>query len=288
MTRTSANPNSRPIELPNDISASVTRALEEDIGTGDITASLIDPELIASANVICREEAVLCGCPWFDEVFRQVDHSAEVSWNLTDGDSIQPDQTVCQVSGTAASLLSAERTALNFLQTLSGTATETRRYAAAVAPFGTRILDTRKTIPGLRSAQKYAVRIGGGVNHRIGLFDGVLIKDNHQHVSRSRDEIISRLKQDSSSGLLVEVEIESLDELESAINSGVTRVMLDNFSIADIAAAVEQTNRRVELEASGNIDLNNIEAIAGTGVDCISIGAITKHLVAVDFSMQIF
>ena len=286
MPRNSANQNATGIDLPADIPATVTRALDEDIGTGDVTASLIDPNLDASANVICREEAVLCGIPWFNEVFRQVHHSVEISWKFNDGDSISPNQTVCQVRGTATYLLSAERTALNFLQTLSGTATVTRQYATAVAPYGTRILDTRKTIPGLRNAQKYAVQVGGGVNHRIGLYDGVLIKENHQYISKSRDEIIGRLKQNPINELLVEVEIECLDELESAIESGVTRVMLDNFSIDDIAAAVEQTNRRVELEASGNIDLNTIQAVARTGVDCISVGAITKNLRAIDFSMQ--
>ena len=286
MTRTSANPSATGIDLPTDIPDTVTRALDEDIGTGDLTASLIDPKLVATANVICREEAILCGIPWFDEVFRQVHDLIEISWYFSDGDSISPSQIVCRVRGTATHLLSAERTALNFLQTLSGTATVTRQYATAVAPYGTRILDTRKTIPGLRNAQKYAVLVGGGVNHRIGLYDGVLIKENHQYISRPRDEMIGRLKQNSTNELLVEVEIECLDELESAIESGVTRVMLDNFSVNDIAAAVKQTNRRVELEASGNIDLNTIQAVARTGVDCISVGAITKNLYAIDFSMQ--
>lgn len=286
MTRNSANLNSPEIDLPHDIPDTVRSALDEDIGSGDITTSLVDPKIVTCANVISREEAILCGIPWFNEVFRQLDHSVEVSWNLNDGDAIAPNQTVCQVRGTAASLLSGERTALNFLQTLSGTATLTRRFADAVAPFGTRILDTRKTIPGLRNAQKYAVRTGGGSNHRFGLYDGVLIKENHRSSAHSQWEFIDRLNQISANDMLVEVEIESLDELESAIESGVARVMLDNFSIEDIAIAVEQNNHRVELEASGNMNLQTIQAVARTGVDYISIGEITKNLHAIDFSMQ--
>ncbi len=271
---------------PGDPSASVQAALNEDIGSGDKTAALIDPTSIAAASVLVREEAILCGAPWFDEVFRQIDESVEVQWLVAEGSLIVENQKVCIVQGRATSLLSAERTALNYLQTLSGTATLTRQFVEAVAPYGVRILDTRKTIPGLRSAQKYAVTIGGGTNHRMGLYDGVLIKENHQYISRSLHSIIADLTEHSTDITLIEVEIESLDELEQAIASGANRVMLDNFSIDEIAAAVKQTNRRVELEASGNVDLDTIKAVAKTGVDCISIGAITKHLRAIDFSMQ--
>ena len=272
--------------LPDDLSNSVAHALREDLGPGDITAALIDPQLITTATLIARQKAILCGAPWFDEVFRQVDPTVEVNWLADEGCELAPNQTVCRIHGKAISILSAERTALNFLQTLSGTATLTRRYQDAVAPFKVRILDTRKTIPGLRTAQKYAVRTGGGTNHRMGLYDGVLVKENHQYISHSVKELIERLSPAESQVELVEVEIEALEELEAAIASGASRVMLDNFSLTDIARAVQQNNQRVELEASGNIDLDTIEAVAKTGVDFISVGAITKHLQAVDYSLQ--
>ncbi len=274
------------INLPDDLSSSVQRALQEDIGTGDITASLIDPGIEASAIVLVREPAILCGSPWFDEVFRQIDSSIEIDWLAFEGKPICAKQTVCTIRGAAKSLLSGERTALNFLQTLSGTATTSRKFVDIVSPYGVKILDTRKTIPGLRSAQKYAVRIGGGTNHRMGLYDAILVKENHQYISRTPKSIIDTLPPELIGVELIEVEIESLEELEDAIVSGAQRVMLDNFSIKDIATAVQLNDRRVELEASGNVDLNTIEAIAKTGVDFISIGAITKNLQAIDYSMQ--
>lgn len=273
------------INQPNNLSSIVQAALQEDIGSGDVTASLIEPTIIASASVIVREKAILCGIPWFDEVFNQIDDSVQIEWLVEEGDLIVANQKVCCIRGPATVLLSGERTALNFLQTLSGTATLTRQYAQAVAPYETRILDTRKTIPGLRSAQKYAVTVGGGANHRMGLYDGILIKENHQYISQSAKTIIDDLGEQSTDVVLIEVEIESLDELEQAIASGANRVMLDNFSVEDIAAAVKQTNRRIELEASGNVNLDTIETVAKTGVDYISIGAITKNLRAIDFSM---
>ena len=273
------------LKLPDDLSEVVKTALREDIGLGDITASLIEPGIQASARVLVRESAILCGSPWFNEVFNQIDNSIKLEWLAEEGDKILPGQTVCKLSGAATSLLSGERTALNFLQTLSGTATVTRKFADAIAEFGVRILDTRKTIPGLRTAQKYAVRKGGGTNHRLGLYDGVLVKENHQYISQSTKSIVDQMGQRHIKVNLVEVEIETLDELESAIESGANRVMLDNFSVSDIEAAVLQNNRRVELEASGNVDLDSIQAIATTGVDFISTGAITKHLQAIDFSM---
>ena len=271
--------------LPDDLSKVVESALSEDIGLGDITASLIEPGIHASASVLVRESAILCGSPWFNEVFYQLDNSVELEWFAREGDEVSPGQTVCKLSGAATSLLSGERTALNFLQTLSGTATTTRKFADAVAEFGVHILDTRKTIPGLRTAQKYAVRIGGGTNHRLGLYDGVLVKENHQYISQSTKSIVDHMGRWHIKVKLVEVEIEKLDELEAAIASGANRVMLDNFSVSDIEAAVRQNNHRVELEASGNVDLNSIQAIAATGVDFISTGAITKHLKAIDYSM---
>ncbi len=273
--------------LPNDLSAVVGNALQEDIGPGDVTATLINSDLTASAQVLVRETAILCGSSWFSEAFHQLDSSIEIEWFANEGDTISPDHPVCALRGAATALLSGERTALNFLQTLSGTATSTRAYVEAAAPFGTRILDTRKTIPGLRNAQKYAVRVGGGCNHRTGLYDGVLIKENHQFIVHSPQSMIDRLTRGGTSVNLVEIEIESLDALESAIASGANRVMLDNFSIADISAAVKQNNRRVELEASGNIELDAVPTVAATGVDFISIGAITKHLRAIDYSMLI-
>ncbi|MXW47967.1 MAG: carboxylating nicotinate-nucleotide diphosphorylase [Gammaproteobacteria bacterium] len=273
------------LKLPDDLTKVVKTALREDIGPGDITASLIAPGIQASARVLVRESAILCGSPWFNEVFNQIDDSVKLEWLAEEGDKISPGQTVCKLSGDATSLLSGERTALNFLQTLSGTATATRKFADAVAEFGVRILDTRKTIPGLRTAQKYAVRIGGGTNHRLGLYDGVLVKENHQYISQSTKSIVDQMGRRHIKVNLVEVEIEKLDELENAIASGANRVMLDNFSVSDIEAAVRHNNRRVELEASGNVDLDSIQAIAATGVDFISTGAITKHLQAIDYSM---
>ena len=273
------------LRLPDDLSKVVNSALREDIGPGDITASLIEPGIQTSACVLVREPAILCGSPWFNEVFNQLDNSVKLKWFAEEGDNISPGQAVCELIGAATSLLSGERTALNFLQTLSGTATATRKFADAVAEFGVQILDTRKTIPGLRTAQKYAVRVGGGTNHRMGLYDGVLVKENHQYISQSMKSIVDQIDRCHIKVNLVEVEIESLDELESAIASGASRVMLDNFSVSDIAAAVRQNNRRVELEASGNVDLDSIQTIASTGVDFISTGAITKHLQAIDYSM---
>ena len=273
------------LRLPDDLSKVVGVALLEDIGPGDVTASLIEPGIQASARVLVRESAILCGSPWFNEVFNQLDNSVKLEWFAEEGDRISPGQTVCKLSGAATSLLSGERTALNFLQTLSGTATATRKFVDAVAEFRARILDTRKTVPGLRTAQKYAVRVGGGTNHRMGLYDGVLVKENHQYISQSTKSIVGQIGQSDIAVNLIEVEIEKLDELESTIASGANRVMLDNFSVSDIEAAVRQTNRRVELEASGNIDLNSIQAIARTGVDFISTGAITKHLKAIDCTM---
>ena len=271
--------------LPVDISAVVSSAIKEDIGCGDVTAALVDDNIKAKASVICREHAVVCGVPWFSEVFNQIDQSVRIKFLCNEGETVEGGQTICKIQGNARSLLSAERTALNFLQTLSGTATTTRTFVDKISDYGTRILDTRKTIPGLRNAQKYAVRIGGGVNHRIGLYDGVLIKENHLYVSQSMDETIQNLSVDQSGITLIEIEVESLEQLEAALDTGVKRIMLDNFSVEDIAKAVEINASRVELEASGNITLENIQEVAKTGVDYISVGAITKNLQAIDFSI---
>ncbi|MEX2516453.1 MAG: carboxylating nicotinate-nucleotide diphosphorylase [Gammaproteobacteria bacterium] len=263
----------------------VAEALAEDIGSGDLTASLIDAEAVATANVICREPAVLCGRPWFDEVFRQLDAAIQITWQFNDSDDLPVQATVCSLTGSARALLTGERTALNFLQTLSGTATTTRRYVDAVKPHAVKILDTRKTLPGLRLAQKYAVRCGGGHNHRIGLFDAILIKENHIAAAGSISAAVNAARQ-SAQQVLIEIEVENLNQIDAAMTAGADRLLLDNFSQDDLQAAVKQINGRVELEVSGGVDLNTVAAIAATGVDYISIGGLTKHLHAIDFSMR--
>jgi nicotinate-nucleotide pyrophosphorylase (carboxylating) len=277
------------IPLPNDITASVSRALAEDVGNGDITAALIPANTQKSAHVISREHAVLCGQTWFDEVFKQLDTSIRVEWLAKDGDRVQPSQTLCRLQGPARALLTGERTALNFLQTLSATATVTRQYADAVAGTNCRILDTRKTIPGLRLAQKYAVRCGGGTNHRIGLFDAVLVKENHIIAAGSIAAAVAHARRLAGTRM-VEVEVENLDELRQALATDIDRVLLDNFARADLVEAVKinqaKTGKKVELEASGNMTLETLRSVAETGVDFISIGGLTKHLRAVDLSMR--
>ncbi len=260
----------------------VARALIEDIGTGDLTANLIPADQQVRARVVCREPAILCGQPWFDEVFRQLDPAVTIDWHHTDGDPIEADACVCELSGSARVQLTGERTALNFLQLLSGTATVTRRYVDAVRHTDATILDTRKTIPGLRLAQKYAVRCGGGRNHRLGLYDAILIKENHIRAAGGIAAAVSAARQH---GVPVEVEVETLAQLDEAIAAGVERVLLDNFDQDRLHAAVECSAGRVELEASGGVDDAGVAAIAGTGVDFISIGGLTKHVRAIDYSM---
>ena len=274
------------IELPaaDLIAADVARALREDVGSGDLTADLVPAEQEMRAKVISREDAVLCGTVWFDQAFHQISPAVAVEWLAKDGDPVQPEQPLCRLHGPARALLTAERTALNFLQTLSGTATQARHYAQAVAGTSARILDTRKTLPGLRLAQKYAVRCGGASNHRIGLFDAILIKENHIHAAGSIAAAVETARR-LHPGIKVEVETENLDELEQAVAAGADVIMLDNFSLD----AMREARRRaggVALEASGNVELNGIRQIAETGVDFISVGAITKHVRAVDLSMR--
>jgi nicotinate-nucleotide pyrophosphorylase (carboxylating) len=277
------------IPLPGDIAATVARAVQEDVGAGDLTAALVPAGQHATATVITRESAVLCGCGWFDEVFRQVDAGIRVSWEVADGARVKPDQLLCRIEGNARALLTAERPALNFLQTLSGTATVTRAYVDAVAGTGCRILDTRKTIPGLRLAQKYAVLCGGGTNHRIGLFDGILIKENHIAAAGSIAGAVAAARA-VNSRVLLEVEVETLAELEEALAAGPERILLDNFTLEQMRQAVRMTRqhalKRIDLEASGNVTLETIRAIAETGVDFISVGGLTKHVRAVDLSMR--
>lgn len=264
----------------------VSNALAEDVGTGDLTADFIDESDTAMAQVLGRSSAVVCGSAWFDEVYRQLDRRIDIEWLVSDGESVADGATWCRVEGPARALLTGERTALNFLQTLSGTATRTRHYVDQINGTGCRLLDTRKTIPGLRLAQKYAVRVGGGTNHRIGLYDGILIKENHIRAAGSlRATVIKALAQ-AGPDTLVEVEVESLDQLEEAIDAGAPRIMLDNFDLEEMRKAVEVTAGRATLEASGGVEIATLRAIAQTGVDFASVGDITKNLSAVDLSMQ--
>lgn len=272
-------------ELPQDLSETVARALAEDVGSGDVTAALLPADARSRARVISREPAVICGRAWFDEVFRQLDRSVQVAWRVADGAAVAPGDTLCEITGPTRALLTGERTALNFLQTLSGTATAARRYAEAVAHTRARVLDTRKTLPGLRSAQKFATRCGGCLNHRMGLYDLVLIKENHILAAGSIAAAVVAARR-LFPALEVEVEVEDLPELDQALAAGADIVLLDNFDLAGLRAAVQRAAGRVRLEASGNVDLENVSAFAETGVDYISVGSLTKHVRAVDLSMR--
>jgi len=273
------------MELYQLIINQAANALDEDVGSGDISAALIDAEARLETELLVREDAVLCGCQWFEEVFRQCDERITIRWFAGDGDSICANSVVCEVSGPARGLLMAERSALNFLQTLSGTATLTRTYADRIKHTDCRILDTRKTIPQLRIAQKYAVLCGGGSNHRIGLFDAYLIKENHLAAGGGIARTVARAREMHPDKLL-EVEVEDLAQLQQAIDASVDRALLDNFSVADMVRAVELSHQRIELEASGNIELEQLAEIAATGVDFVSVGALTKHLRSIDFSLR--
>jgi nicotinate-nucleotide pyrophosphorylase (carboxylating) len=268
------------------ISSLVQQALAEDIGSGDITAQLVPAAQIITARVISRDVAVICGMSFVKAVFKAVDNTVELKMDVKDGDIVMPDQTLFAVTGCARSILTAERTALNFLQMLSGTATITHQYVDAIRGTVCKLLDTRKTIPAFRAAQKYAVQCGGGHNHRVGLFDAFLIKENHIMAAGS---IANAVKHASTvaPGKLIEVEVESLSELQEALKAGVDRVMLDNFSIANIEKSVELAAGNVQLEVSGDVTLDNIASYAKTGVNFISVGAITKHVKAVDLSMRV-
>ena len=263
----------------------VANALDEDVGSGDISAQLIDESTQLETELLVREDAVLCGIQWFDEVFRQCDPAIVTRWRAQDGDPIAANSVICEVSGPARGLLTAERSALNFLQTLSGTATLTRSYADLIRHTDCRILDTRKTIPQLRVAQKYAVLCGGGSNHRIGLFDAFLIKENHLAAGGGIAATVARARQLHPEKML-EVEVENLAQLQQAIDAGVDRALLDNFALADLRRAVELNARSIELEASGNIDRDSLAQVATTGVDYVSIGALTKNLRSIDFSLR--
>jgi len=270
----------------NDIEETVRRALVEDVGTGDLTAALIPAKTQAEAQLVTREPAILCGTAWFDEVFRQVDKRASVTWNARDGDAVRAEQILCTLRGPARALLTGERSALNFLQLLSGTATLARKYVDAVRGTRVVILDTRKTIPGLRHAQKYAVTCGGGQNHRLGLYDAILIKENHIAAAGSISAALRAAKDSAASGITVEIEVENLEQLREALEAGAGRILLDNFSVEELKAAVREAGGRAKLEASGGIHPGNIRAVAETGVDFISIGDITKNVEAVDLSLR--
>lgn len=269
-----------------EVERNVRAALAEDIGSGDITAALIDPATNATARVITREDGVLCGQPWVDAVFAALDSAVRVAWHCQDGQRVSAGDTLFTVQGAARSLLTGERTALNFLQLLSGTASACRRYADRVSSTQVRLLDTRKTIPGLRLAQKYAVRCGGCHNHRIGLYDAYLIKENHIAACGGIAAAVATARKNAP-GKPVEVEVETFDELEQALAAACDRIMLDNFTLEETAKAVALAAGRVELESSGNVTQDNLLAIAQTGVDFISIGALTKDCKALDLSMRL-
>lgn len=268
-----------------DLTNSVAFALHEDLGNADLTADLIDPQAQAHARIICREPAVICGRPWFDDVFKQLDPSLSIQWHCQEGEPVLADQLLCEISGNARKILTGERTALNFLQTLSATATITARYVAELQGSNTQLLDTRKTLPGLRLAQKYAVKCGGGRNHRFGLYDAILIKENHIIACGGLTEAVSQAKRQHPQ-VAVEVETENLDEVALALEAGADIIMLDNFSLEMIHQAVELVQHQAKLEVSGNVELDQLKTLAQTGVDFISTGAITKHIQAIDLSMR--
>lgn len=274
-----------PDHIESHVPQDVAHALVEDVGSGDITAELIPEQAVATATIITREACVMCGVFWVDEVFRQLDHGVNIDWQVSDGEHVPANTTLCTLHGPARALLTGERTALNFLQTLSGTATIAARYADAVTGTATRVLDTRKTLPGLRHAQKYAVKCGGCKNHRLGLYDAYLIKENHIQAAGSIAAAVNCAREQYGHKP-VEVEVETLNQLQEALQAGVDSVLLDNFDLDSLRKAVELNNGRVKLEASGAITLENIRAVAETGVDYISTGDLTKHVRAIDLSMR--
>ena len=267
------------------IEADVARALTEDIGSGDVTAALL-PEGQGRGYVIAKQAAVIAGRPWFDACFRALDPDVKIEWRVSEGEHVVAGTLLCTLEGRSRSLVSGERCALNFLQTLSGTATRTADYVTALAGTRTRVLDTRKTLPGLRLAQKYAVRVGGGVNHRLGLYDAVMLKENHIHAAGSI-AAAAALAKSRYPNLPLIIEVETLDELEQALTTGCTRILVDDFSLADLREAVRRAGGRVPLEVSGGVELPRLRDIADTGVDFVSVGALTKHVRAVDFSLRL-
>ena len=274
------------MDLASVVKRDVTAALAEDVGTGDVTAMLLPEAATAIATVICRQEAVICGQAWFEACFQRLDPNVTVSWQIAEGAKVAPGARVCEVRGLARALLTGERTALNFLQTLSAVATLTRRYVDAVSGTRAKILDTRKTLPGLRFAQKYAVRTGGGANYRMGLYDAMLIKENHIAAAGGIEPVLAAARKGAPAGVWIQIEVENLSQLKKALDAGATLILLDNMSADQMREAVKITGDRAELEASGGVDLENVRAIAETGVHRISIGGLTKDVKAVDFSMR--
>lgn len=276
-------------KLQATVEANVRAALAEDLDGGDLTAALVPDGLVASARIIAREDMILAGRMWAERVFRSLDDTVQIDWQAADGEQLVSGAVLCSLRGPARALLSGERTALNFLQTLSATATTTAQYVAAVAHTGARILDTRKTIPGLRLAQKYAVVCGGGTNHRVGLFDAILVKENHIRGAGSITTAVERARE-INANVLLEVEVETLAQLDEALLAGVRRILLDNFSLDELRAAVGHNRAHgddaAELEASGGLTFDDLKAVAETGVDYISVGALTKHVRAIDLSMR--
>lgn len=273
-------------QLRVEIQREVACALAEDVGTGDLTAQLIASDAMAQGRVLTRQDAVLCGAAWFEAAFTALDPECTVVWHAKDGERIRSGQVLCDVFAGARALLTAERTALNFLQLLSGTATTVRRFVDAVTGTKARIVDTRKTLPGLRLAQKYAVQSGGGLNHRIGLYDGVLIKENHIIAAGGVRQALKRAQEIAPSNVFIEIEVETLQELEEALACGARMILLDNMTVGEMREAVRITAGRAELEASGGVSLDRVREIAEAGVDRISIGSLTKDVQAVDFSLR--
>ena len=277
-------------KLQDTIDGAVRIALEEDIGSGDLTAQLIPVTQSAKATILCRESAIICGIPWVESCFQQIAPETRIQWQIAEGERVSPNQILCEINGNARAMLTAERCALNFLQTLSAVATITRRYVDAVAGTQARILDTRKTLPGMRLAQKYAVTVGGGMNQRLGLYDGILIKENHIAAAGSIEAVLQAAR-DVNAGMAtppvpIQIEAETLQQLQTALAEGAELILLDNFNLQDLRDAVGLNAGRAILEASGGIDIDNVREIALTGVDRISIGSLTKNVRAIDLSMR--
>ena len=284
---TNSNPPSRGTDVAALAQADVARALAEDVGAGDLTAGLVDPALRACARILAREAAVVCGAPWVDAALRALDPDVQLIWHVAEGQRCSADQVVLQIEGNARALLSAERTALNFLQLLSAVATKTRTYVDAVAGTRACIVDTRKTLPGLRLAQKYAVRVGGGINHRIGLHDAVLIKENHIAAAGGVTAVLHAARAVAAQAAFIEIEVETLAQLSEALDAGAQMVLLDNMPLDTLREAARINAGRATLEISGGVTLPGLRALAETGVDRISIGTLTKDIQATDFSMRL-
>jgi nicotinate-nucleotide pyrophosphorylase (carboxylating) len=273
--------------LEETVTADVTRALQEDVGAGDLTARLIPESRAAQARLMTREDGVLCGVEWFNRTFGELEPEVEIFWHHKDGEDIVANTSLCEVEGHARTLLTAERTAINFVQLLSGVATKARQYVKAVEGTRARIYDTRKTLPGLRIAQKYAVRAGGASNHRIGLYDGILVKENHIMAAGGVRQAVERARREAPENTMLQVEVETLEQLREALDSGARLILLDNFDLPKMREAVQVAGDRAELEASGGITLQNVRDIAQTGVQRISVGSLTKDVKALDLSMRL-